>query len=267
MKTEKIETKKVVSYIRGMYHKREEWLIINNHLYYGYPYHREDGPALTYYYKDGTIAVERWYNIGRLRRPIEEGPAETLYYKNGNIKLKHWVNKYGEPSKSISYYENGNIMSESKDEYDPIAKCYRYIKIEYYEDGTIKEKSDSGTFEGYDSNYNRLSNSYEFKYYENGNIKSERRGPNEQSSLDKPIVAEYDINGNILKAKYYLYNVGFITQTQLNKYNKRLQSKIKIKTSDPKTLEILYRLAEKYNYTDKMDQIGALLVANKLTEN
>ena len=151
MKTEKIETKKVVSNIRGMYHKREEWLIINNHPYYGYPYHREDGPALTYYYKDGTIAVERWYNIGRLRRPIEEGPAETLYYKNGNIKLKHWVNKYGEPSKSISYYENGNIMSESKDEYDPIAKRYRYIKIEYYEDGTIKEKSDSGTFNKYNS--------------------------------------------------------------------------------------------------------------------
>ena len=237
MKTEKIETKKVVSYIRGIYHKKEEWLIKDD---YRNKYHREDGPALIYYYKDGTIAAERWYNNGSITRPIEEGPAMIEYYKNGNIKRAHWTcDKPGTSSKTILYYENG----------------------------TIKEKSDSGTFYEYDSKYNMyMYDSHIVEYYENGNIKSEKRGVNKNCTLDKPIMVEYDINGNILKAKYFLYNAGYITQIQLNKCKKRLQSKRKIKTCDPKTLEILYHLAKKDNCTDKIDQIGALLVANKLTE-
>ena len=234
----KIETEKIVSYTKGIYSKKEEWIFTNEPGSFVVDgYHREDGPALIKYYKDGTIAEEGWYNEGFLSRPIEEGPAETLYYRNGNIKFMHWTTgEYGAQKKSIRYYE----------------------------DGTIKEKYDSGTFEIYDSKYNiYMRDNYEFKYYKNGNIKSEKRGVNENCSLDKPIIAQYDINGNILNAKYFLYNVGYITQTQLNKYNKQLQSKT-IKTRNSKTLEILYHLAKIYNYTDKIDQIGGLLVMNKL---
>ena len=131
MKTKKIKTGKVVSYSKGIYHKKEEWLINQDQGHYQ-GYHREDGPALTYYYKDGTIAIERWYNDNRLSRPIEEGPAETLYYKNGKIKLIHWTCiEPKTPTKSISYYENGNIKSESKSEYDPIASRFKHAKVEY----------------------------------------------------------------------------------------------------------------------------------------
>ena len=268
MKTKKIKTGKVVSYDKGIYHKIEEWLIYQGQEGRYQGYHREDGPALIYYYKSGIIAVERWYNDNHLSRPIEEGPAETQYYKNGNIKSIEWTCiEPGTPKKSIEYYENGNIKSEFKSEYDPNTLHRRSTKVEYYEDGTIKEKYDSGTFNRYDSRCGiYIDDSYTAEYYENGNIKSEKRGVNENCSLDKPIMAEYDINGNILKAKYFLYNVGYITQAQLNKYNKRLQSKTKIKTRDPKALEILYHLAKIYNYTDKIEQIGALLVAIELTK-
>ena len=269
MKTKKIKTGKVVSYDKGIYHKKEEWLIKQGQEGRYQGYHREDGPALIYYYKNGTIAIERWYNDNRLSRPIEEGPAATEYYKNGNIKLIEWT--YIEPrtpKKLISYYENGNIKSKFKSEYDPNTLHCRSTRVEYYEDGTVKEIADNGTFNRYDLKCGiYMDDSYNAEYYENGNIKFKRRGINENCSLDEPIIAEYDINGNILKAKYFLYNVGYITQAQLNKYNKRLQSKTKIKTRDPKALEILYHLAKIYNYTDKIDQIGALLVANKLTED
>ena len=265
MKIEKIETEKIVSDFNGS--KMEEWLMKDEKgCYQGY--HREDGPALIYYYKDGTIVEEKWYNKGVFGRPIEEGPARIDYYRNGNIESIEWEGcEPGTPRILISYYKNGNIKYEFKSEYDPNTIHSRIINVKHYEDGTIEKISDSGTFKKYDSKYDmHMNNSYEAEYYENGNIKYERLGINKNCSLDKPIFVEYDINGNILKAKYFLYNVGYITQAQLNKYNKRLQSKTKIKTCDPNKLEILYYLAKKYNYTDKMDQIGALLVANKLTE-
>lgn len=268
----KIETKKFVKYIRGIYYKKEEWLIKRGPSDY-HGYHREDGPAVIYYYKDKTIAVERWYNNTKLTRPTAEGPAEICYYKNGNIKYIRWTSDVRkEPGKMISYYENGNVMSESisrceiqKSTGNLYLKCTR---VKYYEDGAIEEEYDSGTFIEYDSKIKGYANdSYTIKYYENGNIKAEIRGINKDSSLDKPVTVEYDINGNILKEKYYIYGIGYITKAQLDKYNKQLQSKRKLRTLNPKTLDILYYLAKKYNYKDKIEQIEELLTLNKLTKN
>ena len=267
-----MKTNKLVSYIKGKYYKKEEWIFNRGQGFYQ-GYHREDGPALIYYYKGGAVAVERWYRDNHLSRPIEEGPAATEYYKNGNIKLMQWTcSEPGTPKKMISYYENGNVKCESNSEYtdpkNPYASHIKWTKVEYYEDGTIKEKSNNGTFKEIDSKYRMyMDDSYNAEYYENGNIKSEKRGINKNCSLDKPIIAEYDIDGNILKAKYFLYDIGYITQTQLNKYNKQLHSKRKLRTSDPKALEILYYLAKKYNYTDKIGQIEELLILNKSAEN
>ena len=83
-----MKTKKVVSYIRGIYYKREEWLIDDNPHSFGCNYHREDGPALTYYYKDGTIAEEKWYNKGvflpkNRRLPMIQNSMQTKKFSIG----------------------------------------------------------------------------------------------------------------------------------------------------------------------------------------
>ena len=44
-------------------------------------YHREDGPAVTYYHMDGSISRERYYHNGEFHR--DGGPAVINYDKNG----------------------------------------------------------------------------------------------------------------------------------------------------------------------------------------
>ena len=47
-------------------------------------FHRLDGPAVIYYYKNGNIREERYYQNDKLHRL--KGSAIIKYYKNNTIK-------------------------------------------------------------------------------------------------------------------------------------------------------------------------------------
>ena len=53
--------------------------------------HRSNGPAIIYYFKNGSIEDETWYKSNMLHR--EGGPALIRYDRNGNIvEEKYYFN-------------------------------------------------------------------------------------------------------------------------------------------------------------------------------
>ena len=50
--------------------------------------HREDNPAVIYYYENGNIKIEYYYINGNSHR--ENGPADIWYYENGSIKCEYY---------------------------------------------------------------------------------------------------------------------------------------------------------------------------------
>ena len=50
--------------------------------------HREDGPAVTDYYKSGKIKIQEWYLNGKLHR--EDGPAFIKRFPNGRLEYEKW---------------------------------------------------------------------------------------------------------------------------------------------------------------------------------
>ena len=56
--------------------------------------HREDGPAVIGYYKNGTVEKEYWFRDDKRHR--EDGPAEISYREDGTICHKSWY-KEGKP--------------------------------------------------------------------------------------------------------------------------------------------------------------------------
>ena len=83
--------------------------------------HRENGPAVIYYFKNGKIQVEIYLKNDQLHR--ENGPAKIRYNIIGNIEEKH-------------YYQNGKRHRED----GPAIIHYNIIgNIEekhYYQNGT-----------------------------------------------------------------------------------------------------------------------------------
>jgi antitoxin component YwqK of YwqJK toxin-antitoxin module len=61
-------------------------LHVENHLLNG-NFHREDGPAVTYYRANGTLFSESYFLYGKRHR--EDGPAYISYYENGD--LEHYM--------------------------------------------------------------------------------------------------------------------------------------------------------------------------------
>ena len=53
-----------------------------------YNLHRDDGPALIYFYADGNIREEYWYNHNKKHR--DNGPAYIFYCVKGNIETAAW---------------------------------------------------------------------------------------------------------------------------------------------------------------------------------
>lgn len=101
--------------------------------------HREDGPAVVQYYKDGNKKYEAWSINNRPHR--EDGPAKIWYYENGNKEIEEWwidneLHREDGPA-TIEYYENGNKQYESwykNKEDDPVV-------IWYDPDGSIIDDS------------------------------------------------------------------------------------------------------------------------------
>ena len=51
-------------------------------------YHREDGPAIIwYYYRNESIYKKEYFINGNRHR--EDGPADIFYYENGNVRYKY----------------------------------------------------------------------------------------------------------------------------------------------------------------------------------
>lgn len=61
--------------------KCEYWKLNNE-------YHREDGPARIFYYKDGSICSKSYYTNGKYHR--EDGPAVIQYYPVGSVACEEY---------------------------------------------------------------------------------------------------------------------------------------------------------------------------------
>ena len=85
--------------------------------------HRDDGPAYTSYYPNGSIKEERWYTDDHFNRDSTAGPAVIHYNKKGKIiSYTYWRNgtyhrptdegpaqeyNIGDSDTIITYYQNG----------------------------------------------------------------------------------------------------------------------------------------------------------------
>jgi len=49
-------------------------------------WHREDGPAVIYYHKNGNLEIEGYFINGHFHR--EDGPAYMDYYENGEVRTE-----------------------------------------------------------------------------------------------------------------------------------------------------------------------------------
>jgi len=77
--------------------------------------HMDDGdPAETLFTEDGKVAIQRWYEYGKLHRV--DGPAYIDYYESGEVKHEIWFanGKYhrADGSAMIWYYRSGEVRSE-----------------------------------------------------------------------------------------------------------------------------------------------------------
>ena len=59
--------------------------------YKNFRLHRDDGPALNFYYKNGQIYYEEYYKSGNRHR--DGSPALNYYYEHGSIRIEeYWLN-------------------------------------------------------------------------------------------------------------------------------------------------------------------------------
>jgi len=62
--------------------------IISQYWYLDSKLHRLNGPAMAYYYSNGSIEAEVWLLYGKVHRL--DGPAIVHYYEDGSIELEQW---------------------------------------------------------------------------------------------------------------------------------------------------------------------------------
>ena len=76
-------------------------------------FHRKDGPAEIWYYKNGQIETESWWMNNKHHR--KDGPSYIWYYENGQVHSEFWCLNNKQHRKDgpaeIWYYENGEINS------------------------------------------------------------------------------------------------------------------------------------------------------------
>lgn len=93
------------------YHHSDEIYSINYRTYYN-KLHRENGPAIIYYYKDGSIKEEQYFLDNKLHRI--DGPAIKKYhFKNKSYLYQFWyfgskINVSNE--KDYIYYINSLLL-------------------------------------------------------------------------------------------------------------------------------------------------------------
>ena len=81
-------------------------------------WHREDGPAVEFFYENGDLMKQFWCSHGNFHK--DDGPAIVVFHARNIVSTEHYFimnegnRKEGERDKpsTIRYYENGNIASE-----------------------------------------------------------------------------------------------------------------------------------------------------------
>lgn len=113
--------------------------IYSERYFYNNKLHNSDHPAVIYYYYNGNIESEYYFNYGDVHR--ENGPAVT-YYKNGSV-YKQWyclnskIHNDNGPA-IIDYNEDGSIKEQhyflNGEEYTDVLK---YMVLAGYEKENI----------------------------------------------------------------------------------------------------------------------------------
>jgi len=76
--------------------------------------HRTDGPAVIYYYENGSVWHESYYINNKLHK--EDGPAAIWYYRYGSVWREYYYindkcHRIDGPA-AIWYYKDGSVESE-----------------------------------------------------------------------------------------------------------------------------------------------------------
>ena len=150
--------------------------------------HRNDGPAVIFYFDNGFIGFEKYKLNGKMHRN-DDGPAYIEYFESLNGKISKEIYYQNDEMHSINgpaeiwYYKNDKIKAEF---YHQNGLCYRCdgpAIIYYYPSGFISRKD----------------------YYYN----------NSCHKWNGPAVIFYDKNGNISQEDYY-FNGNRIKDEDIN---------------------------------------------------
>lgn len=104
--------------------------------------HREDGPAVIYYYSNKKIRTEEWWYHGTPHR--SDGPAVIKYSPFEELQAERWAVKglqhREEGPSTISYFEDGKIKFEEWCISGELHRLDGPAVIQYNQDGSIQNK-------------------------------------------------------------------------------------------------------------------------------
>ena len=110
--------------------------------------HREgDKPAVVRYSRDGEIIEVRYYINGRLHRENNKPSLISYSSLNQNKVNEQWHNN-GRLKRSIHYYEDGSIDTDSEYEYDAQWNSVTTTTTYYDNNGNIINTTEDTDYEG-----------------------------------------------------------------------------------------------------------------------
>ena len=96
-------------FFNGLQIKSEEWYLNVNG-----KFHRTDGPAYSFWKKNGELECEEWWLDGNRHRT--DGPAYRTWYENGELECEEWFlngNRHRTDGPAYQrWYENGELECE-----------------------------------------------------------------------------------------------------------------------------------------------------------
>lgn len=152
-----------------------------------------DLPLWIGYAKDGSKEFEVWYINKKMDRK-DDKPSYIFYYPNQQIKGEGWTkeglaHREGDLPQFINYYQSGNISKKEWKQNDIFYRTNLPALIEYFDYPGEKIKSIS-IFK--DGKVEKI-----ISYYENGNLKSEKKYIDGKLSTEdhSPSIIEYNPEG------------------------------------------------------------------------
>jgi antitoxin component YwqK of YwqJK toxin-antitoxin module len=169
--------------------------------------HREDGPAIEEFYKNGAIKHRTWYIRGKQHR--DDGPAHEWFRKNGTLSHHTWYN-HGKTERidgpiEERFYKDGNLLSRVWSQNSITTKTTGLLTAAYYPNGVIARS------------YRVVLNAAEFnatrqvyeEFYETGAPKSrEWFYEHKPHREDGPADERFSPSGHIISTAYYLDGEG-----------------------------------------------------------